>query len=87
MGFSHLGISLFLARESMSLTPIVMFYVIRQFGERIFDGLNKIPTTRGQTAQADDRVSLGLIVRHGQHFAIIAEAMSGPFNQALPNRA
>ena len=67
----------------MPLSPVVMFNVIAQFRQGIFDVPDEVPATGGAAAQADHRLPLGMIVGDGQDLAIRAETVHGPLDHLV----
>ena len=60
----------------------MMFNFAPQVGERVLNRLNESDATRNHAAERQNRVALGKIVRHYQHFAILPESMRCPFDPA-----
>lgn len=66
-----------------ALGAIVGFEIVLLLGERGGDGLNEVQATRRHPAHRDDGVALGIIVGHGEDFAVGAEAVRGAFNNLI----
>src|SRR5947207_15351282 len=62
--FESLYIWLPMALKAITLPPVMMFNLIGEFRQGIFERLNEIPATRSQSAQADYRLALCQIIRH-----------------------
>jgi hypothetical protein len=76
----------FYSSSSLKFVPlaaIVIFNIISQFGECIFDCLDKTETARDAAAKADDSVALGEIVGNGKNFTIFGEPMGCAFNHLV----
>ena len=66
--------------ESVSLGAVVMFQVVVRFIQRAFDVADKIQTTCGLAAEANDDIALGVVIGHSQHLAVRLETMRGAFD-------
>jgi hypothetical protein len=61
--------------KSVPLSPVVMFNIIAQFRQGIFDGLDEAPATGRAAAQADHHIPFRMIVRDRQDLAVGAETV------------